>query len=151
MKHSAMKFKGLNGQIALETLIVIGFVLALLAPLLYLLYNRVTEMQQEMMILEAVRAVDIIATTVSSLGVIGPNGTATFEVTFPPNMKSLTIGGLTQKEITMVVLTTLGEIDIPRVSYFNVTVSNLNLLNKTGKHKIIATYLENGTITISPA
>ena len=152
MRRGAMKFKRTKGQIALETMIVIGFVLALLAPLLYMLYTRVTEMQQEMLMLEATRSVDTIATTVASLGVIGPNGTATFEVTFPANMKSLTIGGSTQREIVMVVSTILGEVDIPRVSYFNMTVSDPGqILNRTGKHRIIATYPENGVITLSPA
>ena len=145
--------KSKKGQVALETLIVVGFVLALMTPLLYMLYSRINEIQQEMFMLEATRAVDTIVTTVSTVGSIGPNGTATIELSFPPNMKNLSIGGTQpnqQHEVVMVVSTNLGDIDIPRVLFFNVTESGL-ISRKSGTHKVTITYPDTGVITISPA
>ena len=150
-----MRIKGARkGQVALETFIVIGFVLALMTPLLYILYSRTMEIQQEMLVLEATRSVDLISNTVSSVGAIGPNGTATIDVTFPQNMQSLTIGGPSNREVVMVVSTSLGEIHIPRLLYFDVTepVSITQQVPKTpGSHKIIVTYPETGDIIVSKA
>ncbi|MEM2974237.1 MAG: hypothetical protein QW112_01240 [Candidatus Micrarchaeia archaeon] len=143
-------YNGYKGQISLETIIVVGFVLTLMAPLLYILYTRITELQQEILLLEAKRAVDMISNTISSVGVIGPNGTAVIEVTFPANMKNLTIGGPENREVVMVVSTTLGEIDIPRVLYFNITEA-VEIPRKPGTHKIKVVYPETGPIRISPA
>lgn len=139
-----------KGQIALETIIVVGFVMALMSPLLYMLYTRITEIQQEMLLLEATRAVDTIANTVSTVGAIGPNGTATVDVSFPTNIKSLTIGGPNNREVTIVVYTTLGEIDIPRLLYFNVTESG-TIPRTPGSHKIVVVYPETGGMRVSPA
>jgi hypothetical protein len=143
-----------KGQIALETLVVIGFVLALMTPLLYMLYLRVTEIQQEILVLEATRSVDIIATTISSVGVIGANGSATVDVTFPANMKNLTIGGPANREVVMVISTTLGEVDIPRLLYFNITepANPANQIpKKPGHYKITVTNPETGPIIVSKA
>ena len=142
--------KSKKGQVALETLIVIGFVLALMTPLLYMLYSRITEIQQEMFMLEATRAVDTIVTTVSTVGSIGPNGTATIELSFPPNMKNLTIGGTQPNEVVMVVSTNLGEIDIPRLLYFPV-IESVAIPRKPGTYKVKITYPDTGPMTISPA
>ena len=139
-----------KGQIALETIIVVGFVMALMAPLLYMLYTRITEIQQEMLLLEATRAVDTIANTVSTVGAIGPNGTATVDVSFPANIKSLTIGGPNNREVTIVVYTTLGEIDIPRLLYFNVTETG-TIPRTPGSHKVVVVYPDTGSIRVSPA
>jgi len=139
-----------KGQIALETIIVVGFVMALMTPLLYMLYTRITEIQQEMLLLEATRTVDTIANTVSTVGAIGPNGTATVDVSFPTNIKSLTIGGPNDREVVIVVYTTLGEIDIPRLLYFNVTESG-TIPRTPGSHKLVIVYPETGGIRVSPA
>ena len=131
----------LGGQIALETMIIIGFVLVLMIPLLYTLFSRVLSVHDELRMLEASRAVDTIANTVSTLGVIGPNGTATIEVTLPDNVQSISIGQVNKREITLVLSTNLGEIDITRMVNYDV---NGTIGKMSGSHKLKVTYFEQG-------
>jgi hypothetical protein len=130
-----------RGQIALEAVIIIGFVLVLMIPLLYTLFSRVLSVNDELRMLEASRAVETISNTVSTVGVIGPNGTATIEVILPDNVRSLSIGQANNREITMVLSTTLGDIDITRMVIYNVTGA---MGTRSGSHNIKITYFESG-------
>jgi len=140
-----MENKCRRGQIALEAVIIIGFVFLLMLPLLYILFSRAISIQDEFRSMEVTRAVDTLASAVSTVGVIGPNGTAVIEVTFPDNLKNLTIGdvgpGTSSKEIVAVIGTMLGDIDIVRVVPYDVigTISA-----SQGRHSLRITYYEGG-------
>lgn len=134
-----------KGQIALEAMIIIGFIFLLMIPLLYMLFSRALSIQDEFNSLEATRAMDALASTVSTVGVIGPNGTAVIQVTFPDNMENITIGdagpGTSSREIVAVVSTTLGNIDIVRVVPYEV---NGTINTKQGSHNLRITYYDTG-------
>ena len=139
-----------KGQIAVESVIIVGFVLLLMLPLLHTLFSRVISIQDELKVLEARRAVETIATAVSTVGVLGPNGSAVVEITIPNTMTRLTIGKVNgnshEREIVGTIRTALGEVDIPRMVIYNVTGS---LPIRTGRQTIKITYNETGPILVS--
>ena len=140
-----MKNKCQRGQIALEAVIIIGFVFLLMLPLLYLLFSRAISIQDEFRTMEVTRALDTLASTVSTVGVIGPNGTAVVEITLPDNVRNLTVGKVNaqtnEREIVAVISTSLGDIDIVRVVPYAVTGSVSSL---AGTHQLRVTYYESG-------
>ena len=136
-----MKNKCQRGQIALEAVIIIGFVFLLMLPLLYILFSRAISIQDEFRTMEVTRAVGTLASTVSTVGVIGPNGTAVVDITFPDNVQSLSIGSTNPREIVAVISTSLGDIDIVRVVPYAVTGSVSSL---AGTHQLRVTYYESG-------
>jgi uncharacterized protein (UPF0333 family) len=131
-----------KGQVALEALIVIAFVLLLMSPLLYLLYQRSNEVRTEIQILQAVRAADALASTVSIVGMNGKNSSAVAEITLPENIKNITIGDASPFEIVIVVDTSLGDIEIVRVvKPFNIT-GKINVVR--GQQTVNVIYPEEG-------
>lgn len=116
-----------QGQVALEAIVVVSFILLLMTPLLYTLYKRVLDVQAELQILEAVRAADTMAATVSMVGMTGRNSSAAVGIMLPDNVKSVKIGdvgtGSSPREIVVVIGTALGDVEIVRVlpSPFSVT------------------------------
>jgi len=136
-----MENKCQRGQIALEAVIIIGFVFLLMLPLLYLLFSRAISIQDEFRTMEVTRAVGTLASTVSTVGVIGPNGTAVVDITFPDNVQSLSIGSTNPREIVAVISTSLGDIDIVRVVPYAVTGSVNSI---AGTHQLRVTYYESG-------
>ncbi|VVB73575.1 Uncharacterised protein [uncultured archaeon] len=130
-----------KGQVALEAVIIIGFVFLLMLPLLYVLFSRMISIQDEFRTMEVTRAIDTLASTVSTVGVIGPNGTASVDITLPDNVMQLSIGSTNPREIVAVVSTSLGNIDIVRVVPYAVTGS----INSTqGTYRLRVTYYEGG-------
>ena len=146
-----MENKRQRGQIALEAVIIIGFVFLLMLPLLYLLFSRAISIQDEFRTMEVTRALDTLASTVSTVGVIGPNGTAVVEITLPDNVMNFTVGNVSAqtnaKEIVAVVSTSLGDIDIVRMVPYAVTG---NVSSISGTHKLRVTYYERESGVYNP-
>lgn len=134
-----------RGQVALEAIIVISFILLLMTPLLYTLYKRVLDVQAELRILEAVRAADTVAATVSMVGMIGPNSSAAVDITLPDSVKNVAIGKVDAashpREIVVVVETSLGDVEIVRVLPFNVTGQ---ITPRKGRQELNVVYPESG-------
>ena len=146
-----MKNKCQRGQIALEAVIIIGFVFLLMLPLLYLLFSRAISIQDEFRTMEVTRALDTLASTVSAVGVIGPNGTAVVEIILPDNVMNFTVGKVNDqtndREIVAVVSTSLGDIDIVRMVPYAVNGSVSSL---AGTHKLRVTYYERESGVYNP-
>ena len=140
-----MRSGGRRGQIALEAIIIIAFIFLLMLPLLYILFSRAISIQDEFRTLEVTRAVDTVASAISTVGVIGPNGTAVVEITLPDSLRNITIGNIgpntSPREIVAVIGTTLGDIDIVRTVPYDVTGA---IGAGQGRHKIRITYYEGG-------
>ena len=143
------KRERLKGQVALESLIVVGFILLLMIPLLYTLYSRILSVQEELAVLEATRAADTIVTAVSTVGMGGPNGSATIDISLPPNVKNISIGatsvGKNPREIIFTLDTTLGNIDVVRLTPYNVSGS---IPIRQGKQTIKIVYYEDGRLIV---
>ena len=132
----------LRGQVAFETILIVGFIFLLLIPLLYILFSRSVSIQDEFKTIETSRALSTISSTITSVGVLGPNNSAVIEFTLPDNIKSLSIGSEDPREITAVVSTFLGDIHVVRVVPFDIESSIGNTELRAGRSKIIVTYVE---------
>lgn len=145
--------RGPKGQIAFEAIIIIGFVFLLMIPLLYILFSRTIAIQDEFRTIEVTRAMDTLTSTISTVGVIGPNGTATIDITIPDNVKNISIGATdpqsSSREIFTKISTSLGDVDIVRVVPYDVTGT---ITTTSGKHKLVITYYEGSSkIIVSEA
>jgi len=145
MKGIATERKTTKGQVALEALIVISFVLLLMTPLLYTLYKRALDVQEELRTLEAIRAADSIASVVAMVGMTGPNSSATLQISLPDSVINATIGKINSKtssrEVVISIDTSVGQIDIVRLVPFNIA-GGLSL-NK-GQQTLKIVYPESG-------
>ena len=140
-------YGGLHGQVALETLIVVGFILVLMIPLLHTLYTKTIAIQNELKVYEAERVVDTLASSISTVGVIGPNGSAEIEFSLPDSAE-LKIGEDTSnKEISLELETYLGRIDIVRVLSY--TISGEIKTQTAGDKRVKITHYEDGSIKVS--
>ena len=142
----------LKGQVAFETILIVGFIFLLLIPLLFILFSRSIAIQDEFKTLETSRALSTISSTVSSVGVLGLNNSAVIEFTLPDNVKALSLGQDNPKEIYAVLSTSLGDIHIVKVVNFNISSSIRKTELKPGRHKISITYSESqGKIVLKQA
>lgn len=133
-----------QGQIAIEALIVIAFVLALMIPIFYILYIRGGELREELRLLQIKRAVDSLAASINVVGVLGPSGSATIELDLPEGISAITIK---DKEIIFTTASALGPIDIPRLVGYEISGA---LTPSVGKKKIQIFYDEQkGKIILS--
>lgn len=98
------------GQIAIEALIVIAFVLALMIPIFYILHIRSGELREELRLLQIKRVADMLAASINVVGVLGPSGRAVIEVDFPDGIDAVTLKG---REIIFTARGTLGVVDVP--------------------------------------
>lgn len=139
-----------RGQIALETVIIIGFVLALMIPLIYMLYTRVNIIQENLRVLEAVRAMDSLSSAAATVGVLGPNGSASVDIVLPEGMINLSIGKTHPREMVLSLMTSLGDIDIVKMLPYNVSESTTAPINKRpGKQTAYVIHYENGSIEVT--
>ncbi len=145
-KKTSGQFKG---QVAFETILIVGFIFLLLIPLLYVLFSRSVSIQDEFKTIETSRALSTLSSTITSVGVLGPNNSAIIEFTLPDNIESISIGTEDPREITAVLSTFLGDIHIVKVVPFDVkSMIGINDL-KSGRSKIAVTYVESeGIITV---
>jgi hypothetical protein len=125
----------------MEAMVVIGFVLILMIPLLYMAFGRVATLREELNTAQAKRAVETIGTAISIVGVIGPNGSAEIEIDLPANVKRADIGSASPREVSLTLSTSLGDIDISQVVAYNVTGS---IATRSGKQKVSIVYYESG-------
>lgn len=146
-ENSTVCIRNSKGQIAFEAVIIIGFVFLLLIPLLYMLFSQSVDIQDEFRTLEVTRAMDTLTSTISTVGVIGPNGTAIVDITLPDNIQNISIGATSPQasshEIFMTVGTSLGTVDIVRVMPYNVSGS---ISTTSGMHRIVITYYDGSSV-----
>ncbi|MEM4133968.1 MAG: hypothetical protein QXO35_01240 [Candidatus Micrarchaeia archaeon] len=135
------KYKGKKGQIAFETILIVGFVFLLLIPLIFILFNRSVSIQDELTTIQTSRALFTLVSAVDSVGVLGPNNSIIVEVVFPNNIKKLSIGSDNNREISAVLATSLGDIHIVKMSQFNISSTYIfpegNIKSGTYRFKIV--------------
>lgn len=136
----------MKGQIALETIIVISFVLVLLMPLLYIVFERAATINEEIAIIQMKRAVDAVATSASMVGVMGPNGSARIDLVLPQNVKKFAIGSENPKEISATIGTTLGDIDVVKIIPYNVSGKICDPKCRPGRQFVYVVYPEGSNV-----
>jgi len=153
-KSDSIFSKGKKGQIAFETIIIVGFIFLLLIPLVFLLFNRSVSIQDELKTIQIGRAVSTIVSSVNTVGSLGPNNSMVIEVSFPDGMKNISLGKDDSREINVILSSSIGDIHIVRMTYFNInsSISQQDLL-KSGKYKLKISYPDSpgANITIEKA
>lgn len=135
------KIKTIKGQISFETILIVGFIFLLLIPLLLLLFNRASSIQDELKTIETARALFTLSSSVDSVGVLGPNNSIIVEVSFPDGLKNLSIGTQSNREISAIVTTSVGDVHIVKMTQFNISSSIPSKVN-AGRYKFKITYSE---------
>ncbi len=133
-----------KGQIAFETILIVGFIFLLLIPLIFVLFNRSVSIQDELATIQTSRALFTLSSAVDSVGVLGPNNSVVVEVIFPNNIKNISIGKDSNREISAILSTSLGDIHIVKMTEFNISTTSdfPEGVIKSGRYRFKITYSE---------
>ncbi len=105
-----------KGQISMELVVLLGFVLIFFIPLLLISQGKVRELNQELVTLQAQTAASRIASTVNSIGYMGTGSSMILDIYLPAVAKvSFTEHG----EIVVFVPSLMGDNEIVGFSAFN--------------------------------
>lgn len=143
-----MGIKNRKGQVAFETILIVGFIFLLLIPLIFILFNRAISIQDELATIETSRALFTLSSAVDSVGVLGPNNSIIVEVSFPNSIKNISIGSANEREISAVLSTSIGDIHIVKMTHFNISSHIQSQGLVSGRYRFKITYLESGKILV---
>ena len=88
-----------KGQVSNELLVVVGFILLILIPLLYIMYFKMDAIRTDLALLQVHFAVARIAFLVNAIGHMGDGSAMITEVYVPDGVDSVSIGGSSPHEI----------------------------------------------------
>lgn len=131
-----------QGQVSTELLIIIGFMLLLLLPLLIYSYSRVSIANEDIAAQKAEAAASRLAHLSDSVGYLGGAAAIMEEVEMPPNLKSIAVGG---HDIIILVDSSSGKKQIVKTSAFNLTSSGLENITRAGTYFIQVSALPTGS------
>ncbi len=83
----------MRGQVSNELLIVVGFILLLLIPLLYMMYFRMDTIKADLSVLQVHFSVARLAFLVNAVGYMGDGSAMITEIYVPENVDSITLDG----------------------------------------------------------
>jgi uncharacterized protein (UPF0333 family) len=98
-----------KGQVSNELLVVVGFILLILIPLLYIMYFRLDAIKTDLALLQIHFSVARIAFLVNAVGYMGDGSAMITEIYVPENVQEVAIGG------NEIVFTMLSEGDANQV------------------------------------
>ncbi|MBI4399685.1 hypothetical protein HY570_02955 [Candidatus Micrarchaeota archaeon] len=107
-----------KGQVGLETMTVIAFLLLLTIPLGLLLFSGTGQGLEDVSIMQANQAVVKITNTANDVYIQGQDSKASIFVLIPPKVNRILING---NEITFRMETSSGTVDIVGISVGNLT------------------------------
>jgi len=137
----------IRGQVSIELLITIGVILVLFIPLLFLIYFKAGEANEQIMQVQAQVIAIRLSELSNSVGNAGGNSTVMAEVYIPATVKNISIESFeTGAEITVHSITSNGPTDIPGLVKFNVApaffefknpgLTRFDISNENGKIEI---------------
>lgn len=81
-----------RGQVSNELLVVVGFILLILIPLLYIMYFRLDSIKADLALLQVHFSVARIAFLVNAVGYMGDGSAMITEIYIPENVEGVAIG-----------------------------------------------------------
>ena len=139
----------MKGQVSNELLVVVGFILLIMIPLLYIMYFRMDTIRADLGMLQAHFSVARIAFLINAIGYMGDGSAMITEIYVPPEVSTFTIGGA-DHEVVFSMRTTAGTNDLVQPVAFDVKTDNAIFAGKQSGRYRIEMYNEAGTIIISP-
>lgn len=130
-----------RGQASAELLIIIGFMLLLLIPLLLYSYGRVSIANEDIAVQKAEFAANRLAYLSDSVGYLGGEAAIVEEFEMPPNLKGITVSG---HDIILLVDSSAGAKQIVKTSAFNLTSGGLENIQKAGTYFLQVSALPTG-------
>ncbi|MFH1286039.1 MAG: hypothetical protein ABIH99_05660 [Candidatus Micrarchaeota archaeon] len=102
-----------RGQISVEVMVILGFAIVFLIPVVFVAYSQSNSFNEQLAITQAEASAKRIAEAVNSVGAMGAGGISTVDIIVPPETESILITGRevvfkvrSRGEITEVVKTT---------------------------------------------
>ena len=141
----------MKGQVSNELLVVVGFILLIMIPLLYIMYFRMDTIRADLGMLQAHFSVARIAFLINAIGYMGDGSAIITEIYVPQQVETFTIGGSGQHEVVFSMNTPSGKNDLVQPVAFDVDDTDTPLVKGTGSGRYrIELYNEGGTIHIHP-
>ncbi len=131
----------MRGQVSTELLVIIGFMLLLLIPLLLYSYGRVNVANEDIAVQKAEFAANRLASLSDSVGYLGGEAAIVEEFEMPPNLKGITVSG---HDIVFLVESSSGAKQIVKTSAFILNSSGLQNIQKAGTYFIQVSALPAG-------
>ncbi len=140
----------MKGQVSNELLVVVGFILLIMIPLLYIMYFRMDTIRADLSMLQAHFSVARIAFLINAIGYMGDGSAMITEIYVPPEVNTFTIGGA-EKEVVFRMSTNAGWNDLVQPVAFEVDVGPTDPFEgkQSGRYRV-ELYNEAGTVIISP-
>ncbi|MBI4399301.1 hypothetical protein HY570_00995 [Candidatus Micrarchaeota archaeon] len=110
-----------KAQVSVEVLLIIGFALIALVPILLLLRNQSSVIGEQQGVLEADLAAQRIAENADIVASMGNNATIQTKLLLPSSVQSIKIGETHPREIVFTLLTSRGTVEIVKTTNANVT------------------------------
>ncbi|MEM4272149.1 MAG: hypothetical protein QXH30_01030 [Candidatus Bilamarchaeaceae archaeon] len=139
----------MKGQVSNELLVVIGFILLLIIPLLYIMYFRMDTIRADLGMLQAHFSVSRIAFLINAIGYMGDGSAIITEVYVPPQVTSFSMGGA-QREVVFSMSTPAGKNDIVQPVAFDVKTGPAVFATKGGGRYRVEIHNEAGVVVVSP-
>lgn len=143
----------MKGQVSNELLVVVGFILLILIPLLYIMYFKMDAIKTDLALLQIHFSVARIAFLVNAVGYMGDGSAMITEVYIPDNVQGVAIGG---NEIVFTMLSQGDTNEVVQPTAFSVEVDpDAELIMQdgddvgSGRYRI-EMFNQGGTVILSP-
>ncbi|RLG19064.1 hypothetical protein DRN67_03615 [Candidatus Micrarchaeota archaeon] len=140
-----------RGQISVEVIAIIGFLILFMLPLMYLLLTQAGEFNEEAAVASVSESSVRLATVADQVGRMGPGSKVVVQLDIPEGVESVSAsdhsyGG----EIVFTMRTSAGITDVVSMSAFPLSEGpNLQFLNSAGTHSVLVEYpISGGNILV---
>jgi hypothetical protein len=135
----------MKGQVSAELLIIVGFILLMITPLLFIAYTKMGESNEKLALAQAEMYGARLASLVDTVGGVGGNASMITEINVPPYVKNISAEG---KEVVFALETSAGMNELVKVTRFNMTSIDFGRLEKPGTY-YIEIRAEEGTVYLT--
>lgn len=151
----AVRRASMKGQVSNELLVVVGFILLILIPLLYIMFFKMDAIRTDLAMLQVHFSVARIAFLVNAVGYMGDGSAMITEIYIPENVESVFLGGSGGHEVVFVLLSAGEKNEIVQPTVFPIEINDEEPLafaeeeSGGGRYRI---EMENigGTVVLSP-
>ena len=153
----AVRRASMKGQVSNELLVVVGFILLILIPLLYIMFFKMDAIRTDLAMLQVHFSVARIAFLVNAVGYMGDGSAMITEIYIPETIESVALGGASGSEHEVVfTLLSAGETnDVVQPTVFPIKVNDEYPLafeeeeTRGGRYRLEMKN-EGGTVVLSP-
>lgn len=136
----------MKGQVSNELLVVVGFILIIMIPLLYLMFFKMEAINADLSMLQVHFSVARIAFLVNAVGYMGDGSAIITEIYIPPSISETSIG---DHEVIFTLENAGQENDVVQPTAFALNLDEKLKFVGGGRYRI-EIYNDNGEVRISP-